>query len=311
MYGYLFHRRIGVVTQILLLSALLLSVMTVSASPETVLIIKSSDNSFFNKTIEQLINQTRSQVKFQIETIDSLKQNTAIIQQASLVITLGLQAANSINDKSTDSPVIHSYLTEIQYLKHRKQSNHHSILLDQPLHRYISFIKHLLGTKKIALIKRKISQISNNNLDQLSSVLDVEIDQKLFESGDNPINLVRELLIKNDVLLSLPDPEIYNRKSLKGILLTSYRQNKPLISYSPAHVKSGALAAIFSSPEKIGNQIAELLNNFLEHKTFQAAKFYYAAEFEIKINQRVGKSLGLKLTDKKQLLRLINQEQGL
>ncbi len=310
MKGYLFHRWMGVIPRILLIFGLLFISPLAFASTQNVLIIKSANNSFFNRTVEQLINQTHKQIKFQIETLSSIESNKSLLDSSTLIITLGLNAANFLNDKKLDKPVIHSYLAEFQYLNHEKQDNHYSILLDQPLQRYLSFIKYLIATQKIGIIKHKNNKISSEKLIELSTTFDLNLEQYLFESGDNPVNTVRDLLQINDVLLSLPNPEIYNRQTLKGILLTSYRQNKPMISYSPAHVKSGALAAIYSSPENIGNQIADLLNKLLEDKSFKPSSHYFASEYEITINYRVARSLGLKLTGKKEILKKLKLEQN-
>ncbi|MCP4078043.1 MAG: hypothetical protein GY744_17875 [Gammaproteobacteria bacterium] len=273
------------------------------------MIIKSGDNNFFNRTVEQLINQTHGQAKFHIKTVDDLKPDDTLLNSSAIIITLGMDAAIFLNDKKHDQPVIHSYIAEFQYFKNEKRDNHYNIILDQPLQRYLSFIKYLLGKQNIGIIKQQENKIKQETLNKLSSTLNLNLDQQVFETGDNPVNIVRDLLQKNDVLLSLPDPEIYNRQSLKGILLTTYRQNKPMISYSPAHVRSGALAAIFSSPETIGNQVAEMLNKFLSDSQFIPTQYSYASEFDILINHRVARSLGIKLADKNEILKQLKMEQ--
>ena len=88
---------------------------------------------------------------------------------------------------------------------------------------------------------------------------------------------------------------------MKGILLTSYRQGKPVISYSPAHVKSGALAAIYASPENIGRQIATIINQFHNKDHFSPDKLIYSDTFNIAINRQVENSLQLKLPDIKNI----------
>jgi len=245
MKGLFFHRW-------LMLPVLLLLTFQAVATVGTVLIVKSSDNIFFNNTIETLINQAQQPLKFRITTLDTLKRNSALTNDLALIVTLGIKAADYVTEQVEHTPVIHSYLTENQFHHHSsRRSNHYSILLDQPLHRYIRFIKLLTMAKKIGIIKNHADQVSPERLHQLETQLNIEIVQRLIEKGENPVTAVRDLLPSIDVLLSLPDPQIYNRHSLKGILLTSYRQSKPVVSYSPAQVKSGALAAIYSTPENI------------------------------------------------------------
>ncbi|MCK4707708.1 MAG: hypothetical protein KAU21_03745, partial [Gammaproteobacteria bacterium] len=308
--GHLIHKWKGIIPQILFITGLILLAPPSFASVETVLIIKSSDNSFFNETIDQLQKQTDAQVNYQIKTLDSLSQDDSLLTQSRAIITLGITAANYPFKESKSIPVIHSYITEFQYLNHPEQENHHTVLLDQPLKRYLEFIKYLLAANNVAIITNKKYEIAHKALESFTSTLDIKLERRLHKTGDNPLHLVRDLLQSNDVLLSLPNPGIYNRQSLKGILLASYRQNKPIISYSPAHVKSGALASIFSSPENIGNQLAKLLNKIINDSSFKPEAYYYASEFEVNINHRVAKSLGLTLADKNEIIRKLQKSKA-
>lgn len=79
-------------------------------------------------------------------------------------------------------------------------------------------------------------------------------------------NLVRELrsnLPSVDALLAVPDKRIYNRDTLRSILLTTYRARKPLIGYAKPFVKAGALMSLYSSPAAIGTQAGAWLNDYL------------------------------------------------
>ena len=105
----------------------------------------------------------------------------------------------------------------------------------------------------------------------------------------------------------LPDQSIYNRDTLKGILLTTYRSRIPVISYSPGHVKSGALAAIYSSPGDIGRHLANLINQRHEGRLNTNNKMVYAEYYSIATNQRVARSLGLKLPSEEKLRQLIDE----
>ena len=281
---------------------LLLSFNSIAGHP-SILIIKSSENSFFNKTIQQLTQKIGDKVEFHIKMLDSLEHNDPLLSNSRAIITLGIAAANYPFDKKQKSPIIHSYITEFQLTKHTDEHNHHYLLLDQPLHRYLAFIKYLLAPKAIAIIKSEKNAVNKKTLKRLSSSLGIKLEQRLMKKGDNPLRLVRNLLHSNDVLLSLPNPDVYNRRSLKGILLASYRQNKPMISYSPAHVKSGALAAIYSSPDDIGNQLAGIIKKIISRKNAKLKTVYYASEFNISINHRVAKSLGLTLDNEELILK--------
>jgi len=285
----------------------LVGLVPAHSDSRSILIIKSSDNPFFNSSIEQLSNHTQSQVKFNITTLESIRQKNTTDYQPDIIITLGIAAAKFSLNFSKGIPVVHSYITEFQYKNNTSCKGHYSLLLDQPLERYLQFIKLLLNVNTVGIIKSDKDKISADRLDKIKKSTTIDIKQSIFESGDNPVNSVRNLLQNADVLLSLPAPEVYYRQSLKGILLSSYRLNKPVISYSPSHVKSGALAAIYASPENIGTQLAEILNKMLESKTYQPESFYYAQNFNIVFNKRVSESLHIKLPDKQLVAEKLKQ----
>ena len=301
MKGIGFHRRITRRLRALAYTVccylLTFSGAVAGAPIENILILKSNDNRFFNTSIEHLINQTRSQVKFNIENVENLDANPPSFERAELIITLGIKAAEYLEYSTKDIPVIHSYITEFQYRQHASHPHHYAVLLDQPPQRYLAFIDALLGSGKIAILSTENSRLPDSALEPADTRTSGRVQQQLYASKDNLINAIRDLLMDNDVLLSLPDPQIYNQQSLKGILLTSYRQNKPVISYSPAHVKSGALAAIYASPQQIGDQVAGLVNKFLTDPDYRPEASYYASDFTITINQRVANSLQLDIPD--------------
>jgi ABC-type uncharacterized transport system substrate-binding protein len=286
----------------------MLLAMQAMARSHTILIVKSSDNRFFNRSIDSFVKHAGQQFKYRIATFEQLQKQPSLMQDIDVMVTLGIRAADYSAHALKSTPVLHSYITEQQYLDHQRNDNHHSILLNQPLQRYLRFIKLLTNAHSVGILRNERQALSQRTLDALQQKLDIQIQQALLDDDANPINAARDILHNNDVLLALPNPRIYNRRTLKGILLTSYRQRKPLITYSPAQVKSGALGAIYSTPENIGQQLAEIIKQMLQPAAAPPAAFYYARYFDIKINRRVAESLELNIASKETLLKLLQQQ---
>ncbi len=278
----------------------LLLLPVLASATESVLIIKSNDNRYFSTSIEQIINNVSGNPRFIITTPENSEAEQVNLQQLRLIITLGAAAADYVDTLEFDSPIIHSYITRFQHQHFGPQQKQYIMLLEQPLARYLRFVKLLLAPEAVAIIQPEQQKISAQEIESLQQEFSLKINQELFRGGDNPVKTVRGLLADNDVLLSLPAPEVYNNKSLKGILLSSYRQQKPVISYSPSHVRSGALASIYTSPTDIGKHIASLANQILQNKR-PSKTLYHAANFNILINQQVAQSLGLQLPDSETL----------
>ena len=286
--------------------ALLTAAAPVAATP-LILVIKSSDNRFFKASVDSLRQNLPSGMSLRSITLDSDELPTDELRTADLVITLGLRAADALHHRTDGTHIIHAYLTEFQFKQHGPQETHTSILLDQPLERYIRFTRLLLDPRSIAILSSNEQPLDEVRLTAAGKKHDIDIVNQVHRPDDNLMQALRQTLSDSDALLALPAPDIYNSRNLKGILLTAYRLRKPMISYSPSHVGSGALGAIFTSPENIGKQLADLANNILRSPGFQPHPFYFAADFDIAINDNVARSLNLKLPTREHLLRQMRE----
>ena len=95
------------------------------------------------------------------------------------------------------------------------------------------------------------------------------------------------------MLLVIPDSEIYSSSNVRNILMASYRAKVPVIGISQAYVNAGELCAIFSTPEQIAEQAAEIITSFAKNRRLPEPQ--YPASFSIGLNQPVARSLGIEL----------------
>jgi len=264
-----------------------------------IIIVKSSDNNYFKQSIETLINNVDQATRFKVVMAQDLADGSGISDNNNLFVTLGQAAAEAVSLLGNTPSSINAYLT-LEQFKRLNSKNRLGVLLDQPLYRYLAFCKLMLTIESIGIIEdQKI------NLDQRESRLLEDLMLELNQYQVDPLNkllpVLRRLLEQNDVLLMLPRQSIYNRDTLKGVLLTSYRSRKPAVSYSPAHVKSGALASIYSSPVDIGRHLALLVNRQLNKPGYKAPAFEYARFYSIATNRQVARALEISLPTEREL----------
>lgn len=272
----------------------------------SVLIVQTGENDYYRQSLQALTENLDGDIDYRVFTGKALPDDD-LSGQTDLIIMLGRIKVDEIGDRYATTPVIYSYITRFQWKQSEHVSHEYALVLDQPIQRYLKFISQLFDTPKVGILNTQNNKLNAEDLQQLSSQMDLTVDQRLL-TDNNPVNAVRNILEDNDVLLSLPDPKIYNRNSLKGILLTSYRQNKPVVSYSPAHARSGALAAIYSSPENIGQQLAEIINQIQLNGKLPESRLIYPSQFKVEINRNVARSLGLELPDIDLIFGLIKQD---
>lgn len=221
------------------------------------------------------------------------------IPNSGLVISVGMRAAAAVAASNAPS-VLNVLIPKAGYEKllhdfPRRSGSHEfsAIFLDQPAHRQAHLIAAILPDK--------------HNVGLLYSTLPEELADFRKELNEHGLNLheqradpslplseaLQNILHSSDVLLALPDSAVYNSSTIRNILLATYRSDIPLIGFSSGYVKAGALCAVFSTPEQISTQTAEIVRQFANTHVLQTAQ--YPHEFEVMVNEQVARSLGVQV----------------
>lgn len=127
----------------------------------------------------------------------------------------------------------------------------------------------------------------------LRPALDADVDVQFFAPGDD-INHTLNQMTRAEVLLALPDGDVYNPENVRNILLSTYRRKQGVIGFSADMVKVGALATTYSEIEDINTQVAEIAANFVATGELAAPQF--PRYFRTVVNEGVARSLDLRVT---------------
>ncbi|MCG5512655.1 ABC transporter substrate-binding protein [Ectothiorhodospira shaposhnikovii] len=94
---------------------------------------------------------------------------------------------------------------------------------------------------------------------------------------------------QSDAILTLPDREIYNSRTIVSIMMTTYRLGTPLIGHSEALHRAGALISIYADPEMLGEEALTLLRtwNGEDWQTLRRP----TERYQVSINHQVARSL--------------------
>jgi putative ABC transport system substrate-binding protein len=303
-------RRLSIYISKLLLLGLLFVVpglLPLAAANIQIVVIQSSDNPYFEQTNQSLNRHLDNTFQVSVINADTIDTQHQKLQASDIIITLGIDAALKIAKKYDTKNIVSAYITLNQQQRHQaKLDNHSIVLLDQPLSRYLAFTALMLQPRSVGIISSNKLTLNKNQHEMLSK-FDLNLQQYTFQKQANLLTTVRQLLENNDVHLLLPDDSVYNQNTLKGILLTSYRSRKPVISYSPSHVKAGALASIFSSPSDIGSQLASVIKRLAVKRRQAKPIIEYSQHFSIVVNSRVAHALGVNLPDEEKLTYRLNE----
>jgi ABC-type uncharacterized transport system substrate-binding protein len=225
-----------------------------------------------------------------------------------LIITIGTKAAIKLNNYKTNAPTLFTLVPSHDYrvIKNRSSSRIKSaIYVDQPISRQLQLIKSVLQKiEKVGVLLGSHSGISKKRLSRLMNKMGL----KPVIVNVTPKNIgssLENIFGKVDALLAQPDPTVYNKKTVMTVLLSSYRHNIPVFGYSAAFVKSGATAAIYSSPSDIGKHIGDEIVKFTlsTNKTLSAPSF--PKYFSVDTNRRVIRSLKINMPSKNNIKKSI------
>lgn len=219
------------------------------------------------------------------------------LRDADLVIAVGMGAAAKVA-ASNAYAVLDVLLPRAGYLKLQDENprranmrGHTAIYLDQPASRQAALLALILPDKHQVGVMYSTTPPEMPRLKRELSDHGLSLNTQII-SPTLPLHEALHTLLQNsDVLLALPDPAVYNSSTIRNILLSTYRSNVPLVGFSPAYVKAGALYALYSTPTQIAAQAATLVKHFIQTRTLPSAQYPY--EFEIQINEQVARSLGI------------------
>lgn len=170
---------------------------------------------------------------------------------------------------------------------------------DQPLLRQISLINAIFKNKKTQVGVAYKDIYYEKKLENYSSKFpNILINPKRIVDS-NFVRDINRIIQKNDVLLSNSENDIYNSKTIRSILLSSYRHQTIVIGPNEGFVTAGALGTVFSTSDQYAKEIIEMVNIYI--KTGKLPNSKYPDNFNVKINYSVSESLGLSIPKEEEL----------
>jgi hypothetical protein len=98
-----------------------------------------------------------------------------------------------------------------------------------------------------------------------------------------------------DVIITLPDPIIFNRTNIGHVVRTLYQQHKVLIGYSDTLTRVGSLASVYPTTDGIARTVSQVLEQYAERHTLPSPIF--VSDPDISVNDRLARSLNIVLPD--------------
>jgi ABC-type uncharacterized transport system substrate-binding protein len=287
---------------ILLITAFTLT-GSVSATESNILILLSDNDDVYLDVATTITNSTIKMCRnWGLECQDANYEISQISSQTHdyshehrVIVTLGIKAAayamRKFNDNLLFSALIPKDSKTLSDLD-SSNPNHYHLYLDQPPHRSMLLIGALSDSfKNIGVMISRHDKAAEKALIRSAAKLDMTLNLEKIENKGQIGTSLNRLLINSDVLLAVPDTTIHNKSNVSNILISAYRKRIPLIGFSSAYVKAGALAAIYSSHEDIAYHVRDNIVKIYSGEKIEE-KEQNAEYFSILFNSEVARSLG-------------------
>lgn len=287
---------------------LLLAFCSLSAHAAVVAVVLSEDSAPYHEASEAI----ESALKPQHTVIKVLSARLGIsgsaLARADLLITVGVRAAEQIAAQNGSVPVLSVLVTEDWYQSQGREKfaatgrSHGVVVLEQPLQRQIRLIRQafpraarvgvVLGPRSAGLLEDLRAAARQAGLNVVGAVV---------ESESSLVSTLSQVLKDADLLLAIPDAEVLNRNTVQSVLMTTYRYRDPVVGYSMALSRAGALVSLYSTPAQIGRQCGEIAARVLDGGRLAGRQ--WPKYFSVSVNDHVARSLGITMPPEDVLMR--------
>lgn len=272
-------------------------------APNNTLLLLSGESSVYHQVADETIRIIQDKCVMDDRKCQDMKFEKSIISNhsdfdfdAKLIITFGTKAATKAHAYGGNHLLIRAMLPEQSSIDNKDNSSKHDeidVFIDQPYSRYFKLIRSTLPrARRVGLLLHESNKAILNPLKDAASNSGLALHISIVKSTAQTGKHLSRLLDDIDVFLAIPDSRIHNNKTIPNILTTSYRNNIPVIGFSSAYVRAGAIAAVYTSLDNIAQQVAETAYKSL-NKIDLPLHSKKAEYFSISFNFDVARSLGI------------------
>lgn len=219
-----------------------------------------------------------------------------------LFVALGTQACSAMVKRKLQAPLLctllpHLSFEEILRVNARQPSPHLSALyLNHPFTRQLDLLRLALPkARRVGVLWGPESMLRDREegMATAANTRGLQLVSAHVAQNEPVFKGLKRVLEDADVLLALPDAQIFNSGNIQNILLTSFRAKIPMLAFSPAYVRAGALLSLYSTPTQIGQQAGLLVRGVLQGQSLGFPE--YPNDFSVSVNENVAHALGLSL----------------
>lgn len=231
----------------------------------------------------------------------AVEERAAGYAGARVVVPLGTAAVEAVMADAPPVPVVASLVPRMFFERLLRQGaiRATALYLGQSFSRQLAVVRKAFpGARRIGVLLGPESAQALAWVDKAAREVGLAVTAERGE-GDRLHGALRMIVGNADLLLVLPDPQVFNASSIQGILLETYRAQVPVVGISSAYTRAGAVLSLSASPVQLGAETAQLVRQVLDGELPPAR---HSGIAEVHVNRQVARSLGLDLPSDEALL---------
>jgi putative ABC transport system substrate-binding protein len=274
-----------------------------------VAVIKSSSIPPFDEAATEMAHVLREhplQPEILMFTLDGdARKNATMVREVeasrpALIVTVGSLATNLVLNESLLLPVVFSMVLYPEQsgfvgrpgrrvtgasldVPHEIQFSHLRRLL--PAARRIGVLYHPDETR--AVVEAAAAAAPEHGFTMVAEVV---------EEPGQAVAALGRLTEKADVIWAVADSHVFAPQTTAALILAALRRRVPLIGLSNAHVRAGALAALYCDYKDVGRQTAEIVARVLQGEDAAAIPVTKVRAVKLALNLRTAEHLGVTIT---------------
>lgn len=224
---------------------------------------------------------------------------------ARAVVVVGPQALAMWQPNGT--PTIAIFVSRAQVTDSLEQLQS-ALYLEPPMVRQVALARELMGDEvPLGVLAQSRSRLAVAGLNG-AMIKKYAVKPYYLDDYGNINRALVDLLDECFALVGQYDTSLYSAENIKNILITAYRQNRPLIGPSGAYIRAGALATTYSDLDDVSRRLSDILKVGLKRRQWPSPG--YNPHFKIRFNEQVARSLNLTLPDAGQLVEAIKRRES-
>ncbi|MEA5446145.1 ABC transporter substrate binding protein [Gammaproteobacteria bacterium AB-CW1] len=182
------------------------------------------------------------------------------------------------------------------------------LYIDQPIDRHIQLIKALFpDSSRIGHIGP--DEQAPDRLIEAIEQHDVSLRHVQATDRRELIRILPGMLEEVEALLILPNALTAESSQLRAMLLHSFRAGVPSFAYSPGLVNAGSIAAVYTEPDALGRETADVLMEIMKLSPEDWPAPKHPSTYGLATNTDVARSLRIRLPAEEPLRQMIEQDE--